>query len=75
MKNAFLLYLKSSFRSQIFQFLSWIFDHVQKMAWWETKSQFQNLWRQNLANKQLQYTCCPISQELKKIIQLLNLVI
>ena len=33
------------------------------------KGKFQNLWRQNLAKEQLQYTYCPISQEVTAIAQ------
>ena len=39
------------------------------MAWLERKGHFQNLWRQSLVNKQLQYTYCAISQDVKAIRQ------
>ena len=35
------------------------------MAWLERLGLSQNLWRHNLGNKQLQYTYCPTSQEVK----------
>ena len=40
-----------------------------EMAWLERKGHFQNLWRQSLVNKQLQYTYCAISQDVKAIRQ------
>ena len=58
--KCFLLHLKSSFRSQdvyIFVLIFWLCRKSQ--------SYFQNLWRHNMANKQLQYTYCPISDEVK----------
>ena len=36
MKNAFYFILKKAlFIHKIFKFLSWLFGHVEKMAWWE----------------------------------------
>ena len=42
-------------------------SHLQTKtpAWLERKCQLQNLWRHNLVNKQLQYTNCPISHDVK----------
>ena len=38
------------------------------MTWFERKGWFQNLWRHRLGNEQLPHTYCPISQEVKEII-------
>ena len=66
MKNAFYFILKGLFVHKIFKFLSWLFGHAEKKtAWLEREGEFQNPWRHNLVNKQLQYTYCPISQEVK----------
>ena len=65
MKNAFYFILKALFFLNIFKFLSWVFGHVEKKAWLEREDQFQNSWRRNLVNKQLQYRYCPISHEVK----------
>ena len=35
MKNAFYFILKTFFVLKIFQFLSWLFNHVEKIAWLE----------------------------------------
>ena len=35
MKNAFYFILKALFVFKIFEFLSWLFVHVKKTAWWE----------------------------------------
>ena len=56
MKNAFYFILKALFVLRIFKFLSWLFGHVGKTAWLERQDEFQNSWRYNLFNKQLQYT-------------------
>ena len=50
---------------KIFKYFSWIFSHVEKVALLERSGWFQNLWRHNLINKQLQDTYCPISHEVK----------
>ena len=50
---------------KIFKYFSWIFIHVEKVALLERSGWFQNLWRHNLVNKQLQDTYCPISHEVK----------
>ena len=42
------------------------------MAWLERPGQFQNLWHQNLVNKQLQYTYLPISDPAMKFGQLIE---
>ena len=65
MKNALYFTLKVFFVLKIFKFLSWLFGHAQKTARLERSCEFQNPWRHNLANKQLQYTFCPIPQEVK----------
>ena len=36
MENAFYFILKALFVLEIFKFLSWVFGHVEKMAWLET---------------------------------------
>ena len=41
------------------------FGHVEKTARLESSGKFQNPLRHNVVNKQLHYTYCPISQELK----------
>ena len=69
MKNAFYSSLKFSFVLEIFKFLSWLFGHVEKIAWLEGQGWFLNLWRHNLVNKQSQYTYCPISHEVKGMIK------
>ena len=43
-----------------------------KAAWLERCAWFQNLWRNNLVHKQLQYTYLPISQEAMKFSQLIE---
>ena len=55
--------LKALFILRIFKFLDWIFGYLEKTTWLERSDYFQNLWRQNLVNKQLQYY--PISQVVK----------
>ena len=60
MKNAFYFILKALFVLKILKLLSWVFGHVEKRAWVERWGEFQNSWRDNLVNKQLQYTFCPI---------------
>ena len=56
LKNAFPYILKALFVLKIFQILSWLFGHVEKTDWLERQSEFQNSRRQNLVNKQSQYT-------------------
>ena len=73
MKNAFNFILNALFVLKIFKFLSWLLGHVEKTVWLEREGWFQNSWRHNLVNKQLQYTYCPISHEVKATKQL-NLV-
>ena len=73
MKNAYYFILKAFFVLKIFKFLSWLSGHAEKGAWLEILGQFQNLWRQKLINRQLQYTYYPISHEVKATKQL-NLV-
>ena len=65
MKNAFYFILKALFVLKIFKFLSWLFGNVEKTAWLEIWGEFRNLWRHSLVNKELQYTYCSISHELK----------
>ena len=65
MKNAFYVILKTLFVPKIFKILSWLFGRVEETTWLEIYGWFQNLERRNLVNKQLQYTYCPISQEVK----------
>ena len=36
-KNAFYFILKALFVLKISKFLSWIFGHIEKMAWWARK--------------------------------------
>ena len=47
--------LKALFVLKIFKFLSWLFGHIEKRL----------SWRHNVVIKQLQYTYCLISHELK----------
>ena len=47
-EECFLFHLKSSFRSQGWKFLSWLFGHVEKTAWLERQGSFQNSGRHNL---------------------------
>ena len=63
MESSFYFILKA-FVLKIFNFLSWLFVHVVKMAWLERYGSFRNFWRHNLANKQLQYIYCPVPQNL-----------
>ena len=70
-KNVFYFILKALFVLKIFKFLSWLFGHVGKTAWLERQGWLQN--RRNLVNKHLQYTYCPISQEVN-VTRLWNLV-
>ena len=37
MKYAFYFTLKALFVLKIFKFLSWVFVHVEKTVWWESK--------------------------------------
>ena len=64
-KMLFYFILKVLFILKIYKFLSWLFGHVGKTAWLERKGYLRNSWHHNLVNKQLQYTCCPISHEVK----------
>ena len=57
----FYFIIKTLFVLKIFEFLSCLFGHVDKMVWLEREVKFQNLWRQNLVNRHLQYTCFTIS--------------
>ena len=65
MKNAFYFTLKALFVLQIFKFLSRLFGHVEDGSIRKIRSDRQNPWRHDLVKKQLQYTYCPISQEVK----------
>ena len=65
MKNTFYFFLKALFVFKVLKFFSQLFSHVEKTAWLEKESEFQNLWCRRLVNKQLQYTYCPISHEVK----------
>ena len=65
MKNAFYFILKALSALKIFKFLSWIFGHVEKIASLERQGLLQNSWHCNRVNKQLQYTYCPVSREVK----------
>ena len=62
LKNTFYFIWKALFFLKIFKFLSWFFGHVEKTAWLEIMTF-------NLVNKQLQYSSCPLSQEVKTIRQ------
>ena len=66
MKNVICFILKALCALKRFKFLSWLFGHAEKVARLERLGWFQNPWRYNLVNKQLQYTYCPISQEVKE---------
>ena len=59
-ESVFYFTLKTLLVLKIFKFLSWTF-----WSWLEGSCLFWNLWRHNLVNKQLQYTYCPISQDVK----------
>ena len=59
MKNGFYFTLKAFFVLKI------IFWSYRKTIWLERSGYFRNLWRHKLINKQLQYTCYPISQKIK----------
>ena len=41
-KNAFYFILKALYILKIFKFLSWLFGHVEKTAWLESKVNFEN---------------------------------
>ena len=56
MKHVFYFILKALFILKILKFLSWLVVHVEKTAWLERYTSFQNLRRHNLVNKQSQYT-------------------
>ena len=49
-EKCFLFDFKSSFHSQEFRFLSWLFGHVEKLAQLEIHGQFQNLWSHKVVN-------------------------
>ena len=49
----------------IYTFLSELFGHAEKRLNWSDEFNFQNSRRQNIGNKLLQCTYCPISQEVK----------
>ena len=65
MKNVFYFTLEALFVFKMFRFLSWLWGHVQKTGWLERQGYFQDLWRHNLVNQQLQYIYCSISHDLK----------
>ena len=67
MKNAFYYSLKALFVLKTFKFLSRVFGHVEKTARLERQGQFQNPWRHNLANKQLQYTYCNQAMKFRQL--------
>ena len=54
---------ESFLRSQDIQIFALTFLSYTKTAWSERYGYFQNLCLDNLVNRQLQYTCCQISQE------------
>ena len=58
----FYFILKAFFVLQIFKFLSWLFGHVGKTAWLETKLTAKFMESQPV-NEQWQYTYWPISHE------------
>ena len=62
----FYFILKALFILKIFKFLSRLFGHVET-ARSERQGYFQNSWRHNQVNKQLQYTYCSISHEGKQL--------
>ena len=65
MKNAFCFILKAPFVLDIFKFFSWLFRYKEKRLDKNVMANFKTLWRHRLDKKPLQYTFCPISQELK----------
>ena len=67
-KNVFYFTSKALFVLKKFNFLSWIFRHVEKTAWLERQVQFKRLWRHNLVNKQLSCIYCPISPKIMKFV-------
>ena len=69
MKNDFYFILKDLFVFKIFKFLLWVFDYVEKTAWLKNQANFEIYDFTALVNKQLQYTYCQISHELKLIRQ------
>ena len=56
MKNAFYFILKAFFVLEIFKYLFWLFDHVEKTGLIrKIRLISKYIWRHNLANKHLQY--------------------
>ena len=62
MKYAYYFILKALFILKMFKFLSWLFGHLEKTAWFEKDK--INLETYDVNNK-LQYTYCSISHKLK----------
>ena len=69
MENGFYFALRAYLVLKIFKFLSWIIDHVDwlqilfsKFVLFLDLYCFQNFWRHNLVNKQLQYILFNISR-------------
>ena len=54
-EKCYLFHPRSSFCSQEIQIFVVTFCSCRKMAWLEKEGQFQNWWRYNVVNKQLQY--------------------
>ena len=66
MKNALYFYLKSLFRSQdIYVFAMTFWSRRKNSSIRKLRLISKSAWRHNLVNKQLQYTYCPRSQEVK----------
>ena len=73
MKNTFYFTLKGLFDLKIFKFLFWFFGLVEKLPEQKDKVNLKNYDFPTQEKIQLMYTYCPISEEVKVIIQL-NLV-
>ena len=65
MENAFYFIWNALFVLKIFKFLSWLFVHIAKTGWLERSFNFKICDCHHLVKKQLQYTYCPISKEVK----------
>ena len=63
-ESTFSFVLNAVFVLKLFIFLSWLFGHLEKMAW-SKRRLISKLWRYILINKQLQYTYCSRSHEVK----------
>ena len=54
---------------KIFKFLSWLFWSYRKSSLIRKTRLISTFWRHSLVKKQLQYTYCPISHEIKAVRQ------